>query len=267
VFCMGIDYKGDYDMFVKTSDDNVKNSMRVYQAYQDKRAHMMEFIDKFRTNAKRATLVQSRIKAVDKMDVLAPEPVEVAPIWRFSIPNPEPLGRPIIALDDVTFDYKTSTKPESEYLLQKVNFGIDLSSRIGILGPNGCGKSTLLNLIMGKLEPHRGSISKNGRLRIGYFTQHSADKFDLQLSAVENMMNIFEKQKVGDQEMRSFLGRFQIQGTEALKPMLMLSGGQKSRVACASLAFQQPHVIIMDEVSIYGCKKYCFYGIPAFHFS
>eukprot|EP00978_Attheya_sp_CCMP212_P016973 scaffold44896_cov53-Attheya_sp.AAC.1 len=88
-------YKGDYDMFVKTSDDNVKNSMR------------------FRTNAKRATLVQSRIKAVDKMDVLAPEPVEVPPIWRFSIPNPEPLGRPIIALDDVTFDYKTSTKPES----------------------------------------------------------------------------------------------------------------------------------------------------------
>ena len=70
--------------------------MRVYQAYQDKRAHMMEFIEKFRANAKRASIVQSRIKAVEKMDLEAPAQVEVDPIWRFSIPNPEPLGRPML---------------------------------------------------------------------------------------------------------------------------------------------------------------------------
>jgi len=109
-------------------------------------------------------------------------------------------------------------------------------------------QSTLLNLILGFLEPLRGSVSRNGRLRIGHFTQHSADKFDLQLSSVENMMNLF--QNADDQEMRSFLGRFQIQGSEALKPMFLLSGGQKSRVAFASLAYQKPHVIIMDEVSL-----------------
>lgn len=106
-------------------------------------------------------------------------------------------------------------------------------------------KSTLLNLILGFLQPLRGSASRNGRLRIGHFTQHSADKFDLQLSAVENMLNLFAS--ADDQEMRSFLGRFQIQGSEALKPMFLLSGGQKSRVAFASLAYQKPHVIIMDE--------------------
>ena len=111
--------------------------------------------------------------------------------------------------------------------------------------PNGAGKSTLLNLIMDKLTPNRGSISRNGNLRIGHFTQHSADKFDLQLSAVENMLNSFDQSD--DQAMRSFLGRFQIQNTDALKPMMMLSGGQKSRVAFASLAYQKPHVIIMDE--------------------
>jgi len=107
------------------------------------------------------------------------------------------------------------------------------------------GKSTLLNLIMDKLTPNKGSISRNGNLRIGHFTQHSADKFDLQLSAVENMLNLFEG--TDDQLMRSFLGKFQIQGTDALKPMMMLSGGQKSRVAFASLSYQKPHVIVMDE--------------------
>lgn len=90
-------------------------------------------------------MVQSRIKAVEKMDAEAPEPVEIDPVWRFSIPNPEPLGRPIISVDDVSFEYKPvlddGTKlPESDWLLQKVNFGVDLSSRIGILGANGCGK-------------------------------------------------------------------------------------------------------------------------------
>ena len=243
--CVTVDYKGNYDTYLKTSDEQVKNAMRVYQAYQDKRAHMMEFIEKFRANAKRSTMVQSRIKTVEKMDAEAPEPVEIEAVWRFAIPNPEPLGRPIIAVDDVSFDYNKEKKVEDEFLLQKVNFGVDLSSRIGILGANGAGKSTLLNLIMGRLNPRKGSVSINGRLRIGHFTQHSADKFDLQLSSVENMLNLFDNAE--DQEMRSFLGKFQIQGTDALKPMFVLSGGQKSRVAFASLAYQKPHVIVMDE--------------------
>lgn len=91
-------------------------------------------------------MVQSRIKAVEKMDAEAPEPVEVEAVWRFSIPSSEPLSRPIISVDDVSFDYVPlkddgTKKKESEYLLQKVNFGVDLSSRIAILGANGQGKS------------------------------------------------------------------------------------------------------------------------------
>lgn len=239
----------------------VKNQMRLYNAYQDKRAHLMEFINKFRANAKRASIVQSRIKAVEKMDIEAPGAVEIEALWRFSIPNPEPLGRPIISVDDATFDYNATTiradgtkKVESDFLLQKVNFGVDLDSRIGILGANGAGKSTLLNLIMGKLEPTKGSLSINGRLRIGHFTQHSADKFDLQLSAVENMLALFPG--ADDQEMRSFIGRFQIQGTDAVKPMLLLSGGQKSRVAFSSLAYQKPHAIVMDGKFVYPNYPY-----------
>lgn len=84
---------GDYDTYVRTSEEMVRNQMRVYQAYQDKRAHMMEFINKFRASASRAKLVQSRVKAVEKMDLEAPDPVVVEGLWRFSIPNPAPLGR------------------------------------------------------------------------------------------------------------------------------------------------------------------------------
>jgi ATP-binding cassette subfamily F protein 3 len=87
---------------------------------------------------------------------------------------------------------------------------------------------------MGRLKPLRGSVSINTGLRIGHFTQHSADNFDLKLSALENLLNMFESCE--DQEMRSFLGKFQIQGNDALKPMMLLSGGQKSRVAFAALA-------------------------------
>ena len=245
-------YRGNFDTYVRLRDEQTKNALRVYEAYQTKRAHMMEFIEKFRANAKRATMVQSRIKTVEKMDAEAPEPVIVDPVWRFSIPASEPLGRPIISIDDVSFDYAAtkpdgSKKKESDYLLQKVNFGVDLASRIAILGANGQGKTTLLNLIMGQISPLNGSVTVNGGLRIGHFTQHHADNFDLSLSAVENMLNTFEKAE--DQEMRSFLGKFQIQGSDALKPMKLLSGGQKSRVAFAALAYRKPHVLIIDEGS------------------
>jgi ATP-binding cassette subfamily F protein 3 len=117
--------------------------MRAYQAYQEKRNHMMEFIEKFRANAKRATMVQSRIKTVEKMDAEAPEAVELEHVWRFNIPNSEPVGRPIIAVDDVCFDYNPQEKKRDEYLLQKVNFGVDLTSKIAILGANGQGKKVV----------------------------------------------------------------------------------------------------------------------------
>jgi ATP-binding cassette subfamily F protein 3 len=138
-------YRGNFDTYVRLRDENIRNAMRLFQAYESKREHMMEFINKFRAKAGRASMVQSRVKAVEKMDLDAPEAVVVDRVWRFSIPNSEPLSSPIIAINDVSFDYNPeladgSKKPESEFLLQKVNFGVDLTSRIAILGANGQGK-------------------------------------------------------------------------------------------------------------------------------
>ena len=253
-------YKGNYDTFVKLKTEQTKNAIREYDAYKSKRDHMMEFITKFRSNAKRATMVQSRVKTVEKMDVDAPMKVEKEKFWRFTIPSSEPLGRPIIAINDVTFDYSYHVKdengidtiikkPSTDYLLQKVNFGVDNSSKIALLGANGQGKTTLLNLIMGHIRPIGGSVTVNSGLRIGHFTQHHSERFDLNLSAIENMLNLFNDKTQDDQIIRSFLGKFQIQGVDALKPMRLLSGGQKSRVSFAVLAYQKPHLLIIDEGS------------------
>jgi len=251
-------YKGNYDTFVKLKREKTKNAIREYNAYKTKRDHMMEFIIKFRANAKRATMVQSRVKTVDKMDLEAPPQVEEEAVWRFTIPSSDPLGRPIIAINDATFDYNSdivrddgTKKPVSEYLLQKINFGVDNASKIAILGANGQGKTTLLNLIMGTIRPSSGSVAVKSGLRIGHFTQHHSERFDLKLSAIENMLNIFSTDTTteDDQVVRSFLGKFQIQGNDAIKPMRFLSGGQKSRVSFAVLAYQKPHLLIIDEGS------------------
>ena len=97
---------------MKTSENKVKNQKRVYEAYLDKRAHMQEFVDKFRFNAKRASVVQSRIKAIEKLDEEAPEDVVVEQVWRFSVENPEQLGIPIIEVNDIYFDYDKEKEKE-----------------------------------------------------------------------------------------------------------------------------------------------------------
>ncbi|CAM9619271.1 unnamed protein product [Scytosiphon promiscuus] len=225
-------YKGDYDTFVNVRTELAKNQRRAYEASAAKKAHMQEFIDKFRSNAKRASLVQSRIKALDKMEDV--EDVEDEAKVTIHLPEPGPIGRPIV--QGVTFGYDASNP-----LFSNVHFGVDLDSRVGIVGPNGAGKSTLLNLILDKLRPLSGEVRRNANLRIAHFTQHAAEQFDYRLNSVDNMIKLFPG------EMRKFLGRFDISGPLALRPLKFLSGGQKSRVAFAKLAWSKPHVVIMDE--------------------
>jgi ATP-binding cassette subfamily F protein 3 len=234
-------YKGNYTTFESVRTEQIKNLKRQFEAEKAKREHMQEFIDKFRYNAKRASLVQSRIKALDKMEEM--EEIEEEIPFTFSLPEPSPIGAPILTVESVSFGYDASRS----LLLEHVDFGIDMKSRIGIVGPNGCGKSTLLNLILDKLRPISGAVRRNSHLRIGTFTQHHAEQFDYRLGAVENMMHLFPG--VQEQEMRSFLGQFRLSGPLALRPLKFLSGGQKSRVAFAALAWTRPHIVILDEVS------------------
>ncbi|CAF3326930.1 unnamed protein product [Rotaria socialis] len=158
---------------------------------------------------------------------------------RFRFPSPPPLNPPVLGSFDVSFGYENR-----ETLFEKLNFGIDMASRIAIVGPNGVGKSTFLKLLMGVIEPTRGEIRRNHRLRIGRFDQHAGEQFDLELTAIEHLRRSFN---MPEQDTRKSLGSVGLPGRAHPIKMKDLSGGQKARVALSDLIARQPDVLILDE--------------------
>ncbi|KAK9827792.1 hypothetical protein WJX74_002330 [Apatococcus lobatus] len=233
-------YKGNFDVFERTAAERLKNARKHVESQKQQREHMQAFIDKFRFNAKRASLVQSRIKALERMaDV---EEVEEDPEYVFRFPEPDPVSPPILGFNDVDFNY-----PKGPTLFRDLNFGLDMESRLAIVGPNGIGKSTLLGLINGGLEATKGTITRNPRVRLATFSQHHVEGMDLALTPLQYMLKVFPG--TNSQEMRSHLGSFGVSGSLALQPMYSLSGGQKSRVAFAKVTFSKPHILLLDEPS------------------
>ena len=235
-----VPFRGDYDAYVKARDEAAARARREYDAYVDQRAHIQEFIDKFRYNAKRASIVQSRIKTVEKMDAEAPDEPKDAKPWTFAIPAAEPLSRPMLQAETCAFGYG-----DGPSLFENVDFDVDDKSRVAIVGPNGSGKSTLLKLLLGEIKPRSGEVHRKQQLKVEFFTQHHADQLDLNLSPIENVLRRFKS--ASEAEVRGHLGQFMIDGDLQLKPCALMSGGQKSRVAFALLAFARPHVVVLDE--------------------
>ncbi|KAG2491511.1 hypothetical protein HYH03_010088 [Edaphochlamys debaryana] len=236
-----ITYKGNYSVFERTMTERVRNQKKAAEAADAKRKHVQAFIDRFRYNANRAALVQSRIKALERMAEV--EVMEEDPEYIFSFPEPEGnAAPPIIGFNDVSFGY-----PGGPTLFKNLNFGLDLESRFAIVGPNGIGKSTLLNLISGKLQPTQGNITRNSRVRLATFSQHHVDGLDLALTPLIIMSRAFPDAK--EPELRGHLSSFGIPATLAGQAMYTLSGGQKSRVAFAKMTFTKPHILLLDEPS------------------
>ncbi|KAI3687431.1 hypothetical protein L1987_81127 [Smallanthus sonchifolius] len=234
-------YKGDYDTFERTRAEHLKNQQKAFESNERSREHMQAFIDKFRYNAKRASLVQSRIKALDRLGHV--DEVVNDPDYKFDFPTPDDRpGPPIISFSDASFGY-----PGGPILFKNLNFGIDLDSRVAMVGPNGIGKSTILKLISGDLQPTSGTVFRSAKVRIAVFSQHHVDGLDLTSNPLLYMMRCFPG--VPEQKLRSHLGSFGVTGNLALQPMYTLSGGQKSRVAFAKITYKKPHIILLDEPS------------------
>jgi len=234
-------YKGgNFDSFYATKEERRKTAVREYEKQMAERAHLQAFIDKFRYNAAKSSEAQSRIKKLEKMPVLTPP--EAAYSVHFKFPEVEKMSPPIIQMSGVTFGYTPD-----KILLKNVDLDVQLDSRIGIVGPNGAGKTTALKLLIGALSPTTGLISQNPRLRVGFFAQHHVDALDLNDSAVGFMSKTYHGR--ADEEYRRHLGAFGITGMTGLQKMELLSGGQKSRVAFACLALQNPHILVLDEPS------------------
>ncbi|KAK8045226.1 putative positive effector protein GCN20 [Apiospora rasikravindrae] len=173
-------YRGaNFESFYATKEERKKVYQREYENNVAARAHLQDFINKFRYNAAKAAEAQSRIKKLERMPVLEAPEAEYS--VKFKFPDVEKLSPPIIQMSGVTFGYT----PEKT-LLKDVDLDVQLDSRIGIVGPNGAGKTTILKLLIGKLGATTGLISQNSRLRVGFFAQHHVDALDLTMSATKS---------------------------------------------------------------------------------
>lgn len=214
---------------------------------------MKEFIEKMgKKGERRAAQVQSKKKMLEKVLLEpVPEPLEEKK-FKFSFPEIGKVEKKVCSMKDVSFGYS-----EDRILFQNVQFSIDMDSRIGMLGGNGVGKTTLVKLIMGDIEPTYGYCERNDQMRIALFTQHHMDQLDLNLSAIEFLLQKFKndlaKRKEADHTfnhegyVRRWIGRFGLSGQLQTQKMRYLSGGQKSRVAFAILTWFHPHFLILDE--------------------
>jgi ATP-binding cassette subfamily F protein 3 len=231
-------YKGNYDAFEKKRSEMITANKREAESQKMRIEHVQKFIDKFRYNAKRASMVQSRIKSINRMELV--EEILEDPSCVFIFPNPDKLRPPLLKIEDGAFGYDP-TKP----LLKNINFGVDMESRIAIVGANGVGKTTLLKLLLGELALTAGNQTRHNRLRTSLFTQHHVEQLDLTCSPLEFFVKTFPGSNV--EGIRSHLGSFGISANLALRPIYLLSGGQKSRVAFAFTVWKNPHIMIMDE--------------------
>ena len=232
-------YRGNYDSFERVRSELIRRHKKAHDAQQHQIKHVKEFIEKFRYNAKRASMVQSRIKMLDKLEII--DEIAEDQTCIFILPQPDDtINPPLLQIDEGMIAYD-----QAKIILKNVNFYIDMESRISIVGPNGAGKTTLLKALTGELSLVSGYYYRHNRLRLSLYTQHHIDKLDLRLSPIEQMQALFTNQTV--ESFRNYLGSFGISGSIALRPMYLLSGGQKSRVALAVVTWRRPHILMMDE--------------------
>jgi ATP-binding cassette subfamily F protein 2 len=236
-------YSGNYDTYVQTRRDQDMVQWRQYEAEQRDIAEIKDFIARFgHGTVKMVRQAQSREKLLQKKleAGLTPKPEE-DPNWDWSFPDAGQLPVPVLAIENVSFNY-----PGGKELYSQVDFGVDLQTRVALVGPNGAGKTTLIKLMTGDLTPTKGQIKKNMHLKISRFTQHFEEKLDLTMTPLD-----FFKQKLMPEEpiekIRPLLGRYGCTGEMQSQVMGQLSAGQKARIVFAIIAHEKPHLLLLDE--------------------
>ena len=238
-------FGGNYDSYVKTRSELETNQMKQYAKQQEEIAHIKKFIASAGTYANLVKQAKSRQKILDKMEADGLiQPVAQDRVFSFRFPPVERLPPPVLSFDDISFAYD-GTKENNLY--EHLNFGVDMDSRIALVGPNGVGKSTLLKIMTGELQAQAGRVSRHTHVKLGVYSQHSQDQLDLTKSALEFVRDKYPEVSQDFQYWRGQLGRFGLTGESQTVQMGTLSEGQRSRVVFALLALEQPNVLLLDE--------------------
>ena len=238
-------YGGNYDSYVKTRSELETNQMKQYYKQQEEIAHIKKFIASAGTYANLVRQAKSREKILMKMEAEGlVQPVVPDKVFTFRFPEVEKLPPPVLAFDGMAFSY--SGKDEDN-LYENLDIGIDMDSRVALVGPNGVGKSTLLKLFQGQLQPQKGRVIQHTHIKLGVYSQHSAEQLDLTQSPLEFVRTKFSKISQDYQYWRQQLGRYGLTGEGQTAQMATLSEGQRSRVVFALLAMEAPNLLLLDE--------------------
>jgi ATP-binding cassette subfamily F protein 3 len=231
-------YAGNYSIFEKTHAQQLALQQLMHEKQQAKINHMMAFVNRFKAKATKAKQAQSRLKSIEKMELIAAAQADSP--FTFEFFDCPRAGNPLIQCNLVDAGY-----PNQPATLKKINFSLNPGDRFALLGPNGEGKSTLIKTLTGALPVINGSIHRSPHLKIGYYAQHQLEQLDCKLSPVETIQVLSPEAR--EQSIRDFLGGFNFIGDMAVQPIHHFSGGEKARLALAKLVWQKPNLLLLDE--------------------
>jgi ATP-binding cassette subfamily F protein 3 len=230
-------YKGNYSAFERIRAERLALQQSQYEKQQREMAHMRAFVDRFRAKASKARQAQSRLKALERMDQIAAAHVDSP--FHFSLPQPARNPRPLLRLEKAAAGYADLT------ILRDVDLTLQPGDRVGLLGPNGAGKSTLIKMLAGTITAQGGELLAARDLKIGYFAQHAVEQLRPDGTALEHLQWLDPKARESD--LRNWLGGFGFSGDTVFMKTAPFSGGEKSRLALALLAYQRPNLLLLDE--------------------
>ncbi|MDQ1814197.1 ATP-binding cassette domain-containing protein [Massilia sp. CCM 9210] len=240
-------YSGNYSGFERQRAAQMILAAGALAKQQRQRAHLESFVNRFKAQASKARQAQSRMKALEKMEELAP--LRAAAEFSFEFREPLAAPNPLLVMEDVDAGYhildEHGDKVGDKVIVSGIKFSLQIGQRIGLLGVNGAGKSTLIKTIAGELMPLTGDATLGKGLSIGYFAQHQVEMLRHDESPLWHLAKIAPT--VREQELRNFLGGFNFPGNMVTSPIRPFSGGEKARLALALIVWQRPNLLLLDE--------------------
>ena len=229
-------YRGNYSAFERMRAERLQQQQAAFEKQQKQREHMEKFVERFRAKATKAKQAQSRLKALARLEDIAPAHVDSPFTFRF--PEPDKISSPLLSIDRAELGY-------GDKAMLKLKLSVLPGSRIGLLGANGAGKSTLIRTLASELPLIAGKRQDGEHLKIGYFAQHQLESLDPQASPMLHILRISPEAR--EQELRNFLGGFGFHGDKATETIEGFSGGEQARLALAIVAWQKPNLLLLDE--------------------
>ena len=231
------EYTGNYTSFEIQRATKISQQNAAYQQQQRKVAHLQSFIDRFKAKATKAKQSQSRIKALEKMELIAPAYADSP--FEFEFRPALSLPSPLLMMENVEAGYGDKT------VLKSVKLNLVPGSRIGLLGRNGAGKSTLIKLLAGEIVAQSGQVQLAKGVQLGYFAQHQVDTLRFDESPLWHLGKLAPEKT--EQELRNYLGGFDFKGDKVKQAVGSFSGGEKARLVLALIVWQRPNLLLLDE--------------------